>query len=67
MTTVRIREVYKRIDHYNPLSGHRWTTAGPTTGYEVIGAVGVSSFHTSETKAVKEAADLQAFYTKFNL
>lgn len=65
--TVYIREVYKRIDHHNPMSGHSWTTAGPTTGYEVIGAVGVSSMHTSETKAIKEAAELQAFYIKFNL
>ena len=61
----RVRETFKRIDHKNPISGHEWSTHGPTTGYEVVGPCGVCSKHTSETKANLEAAEWNDFYKKF--
>jgi hypothetical protein len=62
---IRVREVYRRIDCHNPVSGHRWTEHGPTTGYEVVGATGVLSKHRTEAAALKEAAEWQDFYTKY--
>jgi hypothetical protein len=67
MTTVRVRSVCKTIENYNVISGHRWSTNGPTISYEVIGGAGVSSKHTSEVKANTEAVALQEFYDKFGL
>ena len=66
-TQVQIREIFRLVNMENPVSGHRWTEHGPTTGYQVIGAVGVHSRHRTEAGARKEAKELQAFYDKFGL
>lgn len=67
MTTVRVRELCKRVHHKNPISGHEWTTQGPTTGHEVVGKCGTHAVFKSEDKANKEAKLLQDFYDKFGL
>jgi hypothetical protein len=38
---VRVREIFKRINKKNPISGHEWTEHSPTTGYEVVGPCGL--------------------------
>lgn len=67
MTQVTIREIFKKVDEVNPISGHQWTEHGDTTGYQVIGAVGVHSKHRTIKTAEKARDELQAFYNKFNL
>ncbi len=66
-TKVLIREHFDRFAKKNPVSGHKWTEYGPTTSYQVIGAVGVHSTHRTEKGAKKEAQALQEFYDKFDL
>jgi hypothetical protein len=63
----RVREVYKRINKRNPNSGHEWTEPGPTTEYEVVGRIGVISFHKKESVAESIANEWQEFYNKFPL
>lgn len=67
MTTVSIREVFTRQNKVNPVSGHEWTEHGPTTSFQVIGAVGIHSTHRTITGAEKAKQELQDFYNKFNL
>jgi hypothetical protein len=67
MTKVTIREIFKKIDKTNPISGHQWSEHGDTAGYQVMGAVGVHSKHKTIKAAEKARGELQAFYTKFNL
>jgi hypothetical protein len=67
MTTVHIRENFKTVYKTNPISGHTWPEAQPTTSFSVIGAVGKSSTHKTLLAAQKTADGLQAFYDKFDL
>jgi hypothetical protein len=67
MTQVIIREVFKRTEKHNPISGHRWIEHGDTTGYQVIGAGVIHSRHKTNDAAEKARESLQAFYNKFNL
>ena len=67
MTQAIIREVFKKTDRFNPVSGHRWTEHGETTAYQVIGNGVVHSRHRTHEAADKARESLQAFYIKFNL
>lgn len=65
MPEVRIREVFKRIEKHNPVSGHRWTEHGPTTSYEIAGPTGVCARARSQAGADKKRAEWQAFYNLY--
>jgi hypothetical protein len=67
MTTVSIREIFKKQNKVNPISGHEWIEHGPTTSFQVIGAVGVHSRHRTIVGAEKAKQELQNFYNKFDL
>jgi hypothetical protein len=60
--TVEIREVFKRLDHHNPVSGHRWTDHGPTTSYEIVGPLGVCAKARTEAGAQRKRDEWQAYY-----
>jgi hypothetical protein len=66
-TQVRVREVFKRIDHSNPISGHCWTEHGDTIAFEVVGKSGVVSKHKTFKAAEKVRQEWQDFYNKFNI
>lgn len=65
MSQVRIREVFRRIEKHNPISGHSWIEHGPTTAYEVVGPTGVVSRHVTEAAALKAQTEWQAFFDKY--
>lgn len=56
---LRIREVFKLVHRHNPISGHRWTEHGKTTGYEVVGKFGVISKHRKLERAEAALASYQ--------
>ena len=60
-----VTEVTKRVEHYNPISGHRWATYEPTSTFEVVGKWGFRQKFKSEAKANAEAKELTAFEEKF--
>ena len=59
---VRVTGCGKKIEKNNPISGHSWTEYGEIKVWEVRGPFGVCSKHRSEAKAVKQAAEWEAFY-----
>jgi len=63
---LRIREVFKLIEHHNPLSGHHWHTHGPTTSYEVVGPLGAISRHRTEANAKRAMAEWKEHYERYD-
>lgn len=65
-TECRITEVFKVKECHNPISGHRWSEAGPTTGWKVTSPLGLK-IKTCKSLAAAERvkADWDAFYAKF--
>jgi len=61
---VRVREVFKLIEHHNPISGHRWHNHGETTGYQVVGPYGVISHHRTHEAAHKAADAWIEYYER---
>ena len=51
---IHIKEVFKLIHRYNPISGHMWTEHGETVGYEVIGGGWMRTKHKTLKQAEKE-------------
>lgn len=57
--------VYKKIDRVNKQSGHEWTEeVGEPIRWEVTTHLGVIAKCKTEEKAIKLAAEWQAFYDK---
>lgn len=67
MTQAIIREVFKKINKTNPISGHAWTEHGDTIWYQVMGAGIIHSRHKTHDAAEKSRKSLQDFYNKFSL
>ena len=61
---LRIREVFKLIEHYNPISGHRWFTHGPTKAYQVVGPYGMVSEHRTEDNAKRAVVEWKEHYER---
>lgn len=59
MSKYHIREVTKRIDHKNPVSGHEWSTHEPTGSYEVAGGKCMPNRFRSFKKAEEHIAGLE--------
>lgn len=53
---ILIKETFKLIHKHNPISGHRWTEHGKTTGWDVTGGGWMRSTHKTLKDAEKEAA-----------
>lgn len=63
---ISIREKFALLDEKNPISGHQWTSHGPTTSWEVVGPTGVLSTHRSEAKAEESKAAWQDYFDRLN-
>ena len=50
----KITEIFKTIPKYNPISGHRWTEYGKSTGFEVSGGLWTTTRHRTKESAIKE-------------
>ena len=61
-----IRERFKLVNKRNPISGHRWTEHGPTTGYRVVGPTGVLSLHRTDANARKALAEWVQYFARIN-
>lgn len=59
MSTYYIREVTKRIDHKNPITGHEWATYENTGSYEVAGGRCMPNRFKSLKKAQEHKAGLE--------
>lgn len=66
-TTVEVWRVTKPKIERCKESGHSWQVDIPLNRWEVVGSLGVISWHFSEEKAKKVAKEWQEFYDKFPL
>ena len=55
-TPITISEIWKPIERFNPISGHRWTEQGKTIGYKVRGGGWLPTEHRTLAAAEKEKA-----------
>jgi len=50
----KMRTVCKRVECYNPISGHRWSEDGEISGYDVTGGGWMRTSHSTLKGAEKE-------------
>ncbi len=63
-TYTRVVAVCKRVNKYNPVSGHSWVEHEEPHLWEVRGPLGLISRHKSEEKALSRAEEEERFYQK---